>query len=72
MNVFVKVKPGSKLESIKKVDATHFEVRTKSPPQEGSANAAVINTLARHFDIPKSRVRIIAGVKSRRKVFEIL
>jgi hypothetical protein len=71
MKIFVKVKPNSKTESVKRTDPAHFEVRTKSPPREGKANTAVINALARHLNIPKSRIKILAGAKSRQKIFEI-
>ncbi len=71
MKIFVKVRPNSKTQSVKKIDPIHFEVRTKSPPREGKANAAVINALARHLHIPKSQIKILAGAKSKQKVFEI-
>jgi hypothetical protein len=72
MKIFVKVKSNSKIEKIKEIDSIHFEIFTKSPPREGKANVAVIDALARHFNIPKSRIKILAGVKSRQKIFEIL
>jgi len=90
MKIFVKVKPNSKTESVKKidpergregsqrvsasygVDPAHFEIRTKSTPREGKANAAVISALARHLGISKSQIKILAGAKSKQKIFEIL
>ncbi len=71
MKIFVKVKPNSKTEGVKKIDPTHFEVRVKTPPIEGKANAAAISALARHLGIPRSRIKILAGAKSKQKVFEI-
>ena len=71
MKVFVRVKPNSKTESIKRMNSAHFEVRTKSPPREGKANAATINALARHLHIPKSQIKIFAGARSKQKIFEI-
>ncbi len=71
MKIFVKVKPNSKKESVKRIDPAHFEIWVKAPPAEGKANAAAINLLARHFDIPKSRIKIVTGAKSKQKVFEI-
>lgn len=72
MRIFVKVKPNSKTEGVRKIDPAHFEVRTKSPPREGKANTAAIDALACHLRIPKSRIKILAGAKSKQKVFEIL
>jgi hypothetical protein len=89
VKIFVKVKPNSKTEGVKKidpergregsqrasasygVDPTHFEVRVKTPPIEGKANAAAISALTRHLGIPRSRIKILAGAKSKQKVFEI-
>lgn len=71
MKIFIKVKPNSKTESVKRTDPAHFEVRTKSPPHEGKANASAINALARHLHIPKSRIKILAGARSKQKIFEI-
>lgn len=53
------------------MNSAHFEVRTKSPPREGKANAATINALARHLHIPKSQIKIFAGARSKQKIFEI-
>lgn len=71
MKIFVKVKPNSKRDGIERMDATHFEIRTKSPPKEGRANIAAVDALARHLGIPRSKITILAGVRSKQKVFEI-
>ena len=48
-----------------------LRVFVKAPPQEGRANEAVIETLAAHFRVPKSRVAIVGGYKSKTKIVEI-
>jgi hypothetical protein len=48
-----------------------LRVRVKAPPHEGRANEAVIETLAAHFNIPKSRVAIVGGFKSKTKIVMI-
>lgn len=48
-----------------------MKVRVNAPPSEGKANAECVRVLARFFDVPKSDVRIVAGLSSRRKVVEI-
>jgi hypothetical protein len=40
----------------------------KAPPQEGRANEAVIETLAKHFHVPKSQIAIVGGFKSKMKI----
>lgn len=71
MKIFVKVKPNSKEESIKKLSETNFEICVKEPPVKGRANAAIIKMLARHFGVPLSPVSIVAGHTSRQKIIEI-
>ncbi len=71
MKIFIKAKPNSKIESIKKLSETNFEICVKEPPVKGRANAAIIKVLARHFGIPVSSVDITAGHTSRQKIVEI-
>lgn len=71
MKIFVKVKPNSKEEIIKKLDETSFEIRVKEPPVKGQANAAIIMAFAKYFKVPFSAVKIISGFASRQKVLEI-
>ena len=71
MKIFVKAKPNSKTESIKKLSETNFEICVKEPPVRGQANAAIILALAKHFGVPFSAVRIILGHTSRQKIVEI-
>jgi uncharacterized protein len=44
-----------------------LRLRVAAPPVDGAANAAVVRFLADVFDVPASRVRLIAGVRGRRK-----
>lgn len=46
-------------------------VRVKEPPKEGRANKAVRIALAEHFGAAPSDVRIIKGLRSRRKLAEV-
>ena len=71
MKIFAKVKPNSKKEEVERIDVNHFEIRVKAMPQEGKANMAVINALAKSLDIPKSRLKIVSGEKSKQKILEI-
>lgn len=71
MKIFVKVKPNSKEESIKKLSETNFEICVKEPPVKGKTNAAIVKALARHFGVPVSSVNIIIGHTSRQKIVEI-
>ena len=39
---------------------------------ENQANLAVIEALAKHFQVKKSAIRLISGMKSKIKIFEIV
>ena len=41
------------------------------PPEDGRANAALIELLAEHFDVPKRALRIVRGHTGRQKVVEV-
>jgi uncharacterized protein (TIGR00251 family) len=46
------------------------KIRLAAPPVDGAANAALIEFVAGQLGIAKSRVRISAGLTSRRKTVE--
>lgn len=72
MKLFVAAKPGARREKVEKIDETHFEVAVKEPPVQGRANAAIIRALADFLALPPSRLRIVSGWSSRRKVIDVL
>ena len=47
------------------------KVRLAAPPVDGAANAALIEFVAERLGVAKSRVRIVTGQTSRRKVVEV-
>ena len=69
--LFVTVKPNAKENRVEVLDAAHFSVRVKAPPDEGRANEAVIQTLSAHLGIPPSRLSLLRGRSSKHKIFEI-
>ena len=68
----VLLKPNSRhrQEVIENGDGT-LTVYTKSPAIENRANKEAIELLAKHFNVPKTRVKLIKGETSRQKVFAI-
>jgi uncharacterized protein (TIGR00251 family) len=71
MKIQVRVKPNSRTEEVSQ-EGDSFIAKVKEPPKEGKANQAVIRLLAEHFGVPKNRVRILSGSKSKNKVIEIV
>lgn len=54
------------------VDGCTITVGIRSKPERGRANRELVDKLAKHFGIPTSNVRIVAGLKSRKKIVEII
>lgn len=46
-------------------------VRTTSAPVDGKANEAVCRTLAHHFGVPRRRVELLSGLRSRDKTVRV-
>lgn len=71
MRINVKAKPTSRENKVEKIDETNFIVSVKEPPIQGRANKAIIETLAKYFDISPMRIKIVFGHTSRNKIVEI-
>jgi uncharacterized protein YggU (UPF0235/DUF167 family) len=71
VRITVRVKPGARTEGVLSNPDGSLTVQVRERPVAGQANAAVIELLARYFRVPKRSVRLVAGVRSRQKVFEV-
>lgn len=71
MKLQITLKPNAKQEKVEKISATEFRVAVKAPPLEGKANLALVKLLAKYFQVPQSSIRIISGLKSKRKLVEV-
>jgi hypothetical protein len=69
--ISVFIKPNSKQEKVES-SATGYIVYVKEPPIENRANNALVKLIAEHFKIPKSKVKITSGLKSKRKIIELV
>lgn len=49
-----------------------LRVMVTTVPEDGKANAAVIKLLSKALGVPKSRIELMRGAKSRDKTFRIL
>ena len=70
MILAVRVTPGAKKNFIKEV-AGVMKVYLTAPPVEGKANEALVEFLADHYGVRKSKITIIKGLKSRMKTINI-
>ena len=71
MRIHVRVTPRAKRASLDTQSDGTIVVKVTAPADDGRANAAVIEALAEHFGVPKRRVVIVQGLRSRRKLVEI-
>lgn len=71
MRLTVRVKPRAQQPSMTKADDGTFVVAVSDPAVGGKANAAVIKAVAEHFDVAPSRVTLVHGHKSRKKIVDI-
>ena len=71
MKINVRMKLRASRGRVEKTD-DGYVVYVSEPPTENRANKALVELLSSHLDVPKSRIRIVAGLKSRNKVIEIV
>lgn len=72
MTLRVHVNPrASKDEIVGFIQGNVLKVRLTAPPVDGRANQGLVNLLAGHFRIPKSRITIRRGLAARQKVVDI-
>lgn len=67
----IRVTTRAKQNTVTKDDNGVLRVYTTSVPENGRANAAVIDLLAKYFDVAKSKITITKGLTSRDKVVVI-
>ena len=68
-DIRVTVKPGSRSgDRIETAADGSLVVHLRAKPVDGAANAALLEQLAVHWDVPKSRLAIVRGATSRQKV----
>lgn len=70
MEIFAKVKPGSKQPGIS-VEASGLVLRVRERAVEGAANAACIRALSEALDVAPSRITLLRGAHSREKRFAV-
>ena len=72
MKISAKIKPNSRhREEMVANDDGSLTIYTKAPAIEGRANLAAAKLVAKYHGVALSRVKLVRGVVSRNKVFEI-
>ncbi len=71
MKISVQVKPNSKHDSVEELTDGTLLIRVNAPPNDNKANLRVIEILSKYFKVPKSKINLYKGPKSKSKIFEI-
>jgi uncharacterized protein (TIGR00251 family) len=66
------VQPGAARSEFAGEHGGRVKVRLAARAVDGKANEALIDFLAEHYRVPRTRVRIVSGLKSRQKRVEIV
>ena len=71
MKLSLKVVPGASRNGVAGWLEKSLKIRVTAPPENGKANAAILDILADALDIPKASIQIVSGSSSPRKIVEI-
>lgn len=72
MIINIKAKPNSQKEEVVRENDSSFTIFVKEKAENNRANLAVIKILAKYFKVSSSQISIKTGMKSRKKIIEII
>ena len=72
MLIRVYVTPNAREAKAVKVSEDNFEVRVDERPMGGRANKRLVEILAEHFKVQKSRIIILRGTTTRNKTVQVI
>lgn len=67
MIIKVRVSAGAKTEKIEEIEPGLFRMRVNKKAEKGKANNRVLELLAKHFRVAKSRISILSGASYKEK-----
>ncbi len=71
MRLPVRVYPRAGRNEVARNDDSSLSVRVTAVPEDGKANAALLELLADRLKIPRSSIRIVRGRRTRDKVVQL-
>jgi uncharacterized protein len=71
MLIRVLVTPNAKQARVVKVSDDYFEVWVDERAERGQANKRLLEILAEHFKIPKSKIILLKGTRTRNKTIQV-
>ncbi len=66
----VRVIPRARREGVSR-EGDELIVRVRDPPEGGRANRRLVELLAQYLGVPKSRIEIVRGHRSREKLIRV-
>lgn len=51
------------------LESSGIKLKITAPPVDGQANQKIIEILSKSFSVPKSSIKLISGIKSKKKKF---
>lgn len=69
--IHIHVQPRASKNEIVGIHGDSLKIRLTSPPVEGAANSLLVEFMAKKLGIPKSKIEIVSGEKSRHKTLKI-
>jgi uncharacterized protein (TIGR00251 family) len=67
----VKAQPNASKNEIVGMLGESLKVRVKAPPENGKANEAIENLLAKTLGIKKTQINVISGLSQSQKIIEV-
>jgi hypothetical protein len=71
MLISVKVTPNARRPLVVKIGDADYRVKVDARAEGGRANERLVELLAEHFGVPRSRIRIVRGALGRNKAVEV-
>ena len=72
MKIDVEVRTGSSKARIEQVEGSFFKAYLHSVPEKGKANEELIKAISDYFGVAKREVEIVSGLRSKRKIVNII
>lgn len=69
--IHIHVQPRASKNEIVGIHGDYLKIRLTSPPVEGAANSLLVEFMAKKLGIPKSKIEIVSGEKSRHKTLRV-
>jgi uncharacterized protein YggU (UPF0235/DUF167 family) len=72
MLINVTVRASARKRTIEEQSDGSLKIWTNVAPEKGKANKDVVDLLSEYMDIPKSRILLVKGETSNKKIFKIM